>query len=103
MFERAQGDVDRVVIVESAALSRRGLPGLRVSFAHLSAKPIFDAVEDELLDGHAASPLEAGGRGAGEHGGIIACPAMGGYRRRAQERLLHLTVERKIAAEAELL
>ena len=62
-----------------------------------------DAAEDQLLGRHAESGLEAGGGGAGEQTGVVVRAAKSGYRRRAQERLLHRLVQRQIAAEPELL
>jgi hypothetical protein len=77
--ERVEGDVDRLVIAQGAAGSRRGIPGRRVSFSHGSKELILDAAEDEFLGGHAPAVLEAGGRGAREQTGVVAGPTMGGY------------------------
>jgi hypothetical protein len=102
-LERAEGDVDRIAIAQGAAGSRRGIPGPRVRFADRSEELIPDAQEEELLGGHAAAVLEAGGRGAGEQSGLLARSAMGGYHGSAQERPLYRVLEGEIAAELELL
>jgi hypothetical protein len=77
-IERAEGDLDRLVLVEGAC-SRRGIPGVRVSFAHVSEELILDAAEEAFLGGHAGSVLNAGGRGAGEQAGVVERPMMRGY------------------------
>jgi hypothetical protein len=53
VFERAEGDVERIVIAHAGSGSCRGIPRLRVGVAYGFEELFVEAVEDELLRDHA--------------------------------------------------